>query len=145
MSEDTTQEKATDKKEVVVPEKFKSLVSDIEKMSVLDLTELVKVLEDKFGISAAAPVAMAAAPAGEAVEAAAESTDFSITIEEVPAAKKIAAIKIVREVTGLGLKEAKEFVESAPKVLKESSPKAEAEEIKKKLEEAGAKVTLKGL
>ena len=124
---------------------IEKIVDQLSNLTVLDLAELKKALENHWGVSAAAPVAMAAAPAGEAVEAAAESTDFSITIEEVPAAKKIAAIKIVREVTGLGLKEAKEFVESAPKVLKESSPKAEAEEIKKKLEEAGAKVTLKGL
>lgn len=124
---------------------IEKIVEELSNLTVLDLAELKKALENHWGVSAAAPVAMAAAPAGEAVEAAAEATDFSITIEEVPAAKKIAAIKIVREVTGLGLKEAKEFVESAPKVLKESSPKAEAEEIKKKLEEAGAKVTLKGV
>lgn len=124
---------------------IEKIVDQLSNLTVLDLAELKKALEAHWGVSAAAPVAIAAAPAGEVVEAAAEATDFSITIEEVPAAKKIAAIKIVREITGLGLKEAKEFVESTPKVLKESSPKAEAEEIKKKLEEAGAKVTLKGV
>lgn len=129
------------KKDVVVPEKFEKLVSEIEKMSVLDLSELVKVLEDKFGVSAAAPVMMgAAAPAAAA--AAEEKTEFDV---ELTAAgqQKINVIKAVREVTGLGLKEAKDMVDAAPKVIKEKIAKADAETMKKKLEEAGATVTLK--
>lgn len=130
-----------EKKDVVVPEKFEKLVAEIEKMSVLDLSELVKVLEDKFGVSAAAPMMMGAAPvaAAEAVE---EKTDFDV---ELTAAgqQKINAIKAVREVTGLGLKEAKDLVDAAPKVIKEKVAKADAEAMKKKLEEAGATVTLK--
>ncbi|MBU1132591.1 50S ribosomal protein L7/L12 [Patescibacteria group bacterium] len=130
-----------EKKEVIVPEKFKSLVEEIEKMSVIDLAELVKVLEEKFGVSAAAPVmAMAAAPgAAAAVE---EKTEFDV---ELTAAgeNKIAVIKAVKEITGLGLKESKDLVEAAPKVLKEAVKKEEAEEMKKKLQEAGATVNLK--
>ena len=130
-----------EKKEVVVPAKFEKLVAEIEKMSVLDLSELVGVLEDKFGVSAAAPVMMGAAPAA-AAEAVEEKTDFDV---ELTAAgqQKINAIKAVREVTGLGLKEAKDLVDAAPKVIKEKVSKADAETIKKKLEEAGATVTLK--
>ncbi|MCH1430361.1 MAG: 50S ribosomal protein L7/L12 [Chlamydiales bacterium] len=113
------------------------------------MADLKKALEEKWGVEAAAPMAVAAAPAaggaagGDA--AAEEATDFEVTLTEVPAAKKIAVIKVVREVTGLGLKEAKELVEGAPKVLKDSAPKAEAEEIVKKVEAAGAKASLKGL
>ncbi|NTW14977.1 MAG: 50S ribosomal protein L7/L12 [Candidatus Moranbacteria bacterium] len=132
-----------EKKEVVVPEKFAKLVEEIEKMSVLDLSELVSVLEEKFGVSAAAPVMMGAMPAaGGAAEAAEEKTDFDV---ELVAAgdQKINVIKTVREVTGLGLKEAKDLVDGAPKVIKEKVAKAEAEEMKKKLEAAGATVTLK--
>lgn len=132
------------KEEVVVPAKFEKLVAEIEKMSVLDLSELVKVLEDKFGVSAAAPVMMGAMPAAGAAagEAAEEKTDFDV---ELTAAgeQKINVIKAVREITGLGLKEAKDMVDAAPKVIKEKAPKAEAEEAKKKLEDAGATVTLK--
>lgn len=130
-----------EKKDVVVPEKFEKLVSEIEKMSVLDLSELVSVLEDKFGVSAAAPMMMGAAPAA-AAEAVEEKTDFDV---ELTAAgqQKINAIKAVREVTGLGLKEAKDLVDAAPKVIKEKVAKADAEAMKKKLEEAGATVTLK--
>lgn len=131
-----------EKKDVVVPEKFEKLVAEIEKMSVLDLSELVKVLEDKFGVSAAAPVMMGAMPAAGAAAAAEEKTDFDV---ELTAAgqQKINVIKAVREVTGLGLKEAKDLVDGAPKVVKEKVAKADAETIKKKLEEAGATVTLK--
>ncbi len=138
------EEKAEDKKEVEVPEKFKNLVEQIEKMSVLDLAELVKILEDKFGVSAAAPAMMVAgAPAGgEAAEAAEEKTSFDIEITEA-GANKIAVIKAVRAITEMGLKDAKDLVESAPKIFKEGVNKEEAEEIKKQLEEAGAKVTLK--
>ena len=130
-----------EKKDVVVPEKFEKLVAEIEKMSVLDLSELVKVLEDKFGVSAAAPMMMGAAPVA-AAEAAEEKTEFDV---ELTAAgqQKINAIKAVREITGLGLKEAKDLVDAAPKVIKEKVAKADAENFKKKLEEAGATVVLK--
>lgn len=134
-----------EKKDVVVPEKFAKLVEEIEKMSVLDLSELVKVLEDKFGVSAAAPVMMggpAMAGGAGAAEAVEEKTDFDIELTAA-GAQKINVIKAVREITGLGLKEAKDLVDAAPKVIKEKVAKAEAENIKKKLEEAGASVNLK--
>jgi len=131
-----------EKKEVEIPEKFKSIVSEIEKMSVLDLSELVKVLEEKFGVSAAAPVMMGAAMPGAAAEAAEEKTEFDVEITAA-GAQKINAIKAVREITGLGLKEAKDLVDGAPKLVKEKVTKEQAEEFKKKLEEAGATVTLK--
>lgn len=127
--------------------KVEQLVDELSKLTVLEMSELKKALEEHWGVEAAAgAVAVAAAPAagGEAA-AEEEATDFAVTLEEAPADKKIAVIKIVREITGLGLKEAKEMVESAPKPVKDSAPKAEADEIKKKLEEAGAKVSLKGL
>ncbi len=127
--------------EVEIPEKFKSLVETIEKMSVLDLAELVKVLEDKFGVSAAAPAMMMAAPAAAGAEAE-EKSAFNVELTAA-GGNKIAVIKVVREVTGLGLKEAKDIVDAAPKNVKEGAAKAEAEEMKKKLEEAGATVTLK--
>lgn len=130
-----------EKKEVVVPEKFEKLVAEIEKMSVLDLSELVKVLEEKFGVSAAAPMMMGAAPAA-AAEAAEEKTDFDVELAAT-GDQKINVIKAVREITGLGLKEAKDLVDAAPKVIKEKVSKADAENFKKKLEEAGATVTLK--
>ncbi len=129
-----------EKKEVEVPAKFKTLVEQVEKLSIMELAELVKVLEGKFGVSAAAPMMMGgAAPAAAAAE---EKTDFNVELTEA-GASKINVIKVVREVTGLGLKEAKDIVDAAPKMVKENAPKAEAEELKKKLEEAGAKVTLK--
>ena len=122
------------------------IVETLSNLKVTDLAKLKTMLEDKWGVTAAAPVAMAAAaPAAAPAEAAAESTEFQVTLESVPADKKIGAIKVVREVTGLGLKEAKDIVEAAPKVIKETAPKAEAEEIAKKLEAAGAKASLKGL
>jgi large subunit ribosomal protein L7/L12 len=127
-------------KVVEVPEKFKSLVEAVEKLSVLDLAELVKVLEEKFGVSAAAPVMMAGAAPGAA--AAEEKTSFNVELSEV-GGNKIGVIKVVREVTGLGLKEAKDIVDAAPKMIKEGADKATAEDIKKKVEEAGGKVTLK--
>jgi len=134
---------AEDKKEVVVPEKFADLVKKIETLSVLELSELVKVLEEKFGVSASAPAMMAMPVAGAAAGAAAEEkTDFNIELVAGGDAK-IAVIKVVREITGKGLKEAKDLVDAAPKVVKEKVPKAEAEEIKKKLEAAGATVSLK--
>lgn len=126
-----------------VPAKFKPLVDQIEKMSVLEMSELVKVLEDKFGVSAAAPVAMAAMPgAAGGAAAAEEKTEFNVELKEA-GAQKIQVIKVVREVTGKGLKDAKDLVDGAPKVIKENAKKEEAEEIKKKLEAAGAKVELK--
>ncbi|MDP3957119.1 MAG: 50S ribosomal protein L7/L12 [bacterium] len=128
-------------KEVVVPEKFEKLVAEIEKMSVLDLSELVKVLEDKFGVSAAAPMMMGAAPVA-ALEAVEEKTEFDVELT-VAGQQKINVIKAVREITGLGLKEAKDMVDAAPKVIKEKVSKADAENFKKKLEEAGATVVLK--
>jgi len=131
-----------EKKEVVVPEKFQDLVSQIEKLSVLDLAELVKVLEEKFGVSAAAPaMMMAAGPAAGAAEAEVKDS-FDIELTDA-GANKIAVIKAVRAVTELGLKEAKDLVDGAPKVVKEGVKKEEAEKIKKELEEAGGKVTLK--
>ncbi len=133
-----------DKPEVQVPEKFQKLVSEIEKLSVLDLSELVKVLEEKFGVSAAAPMMMAAAPAAGAAPAAEaeEKSSFNVELTE-SGSNKIGVIKVLREVTTLGLKEAKDLVDGAPKTVKEGVTKEEAETIKKKIEEAGGKVTLK--
>lgn len=132
-----------EQKVVEVPAKFQALVAEIEKMSVLDLSELVKVLEEKFGVSAAAPaMMMAAAPAAGAAAAAEEQTSFTVELTE-SGANKIGVIKAIREVTQMGLKDAKDLVDGAPKVLKEGVDKATAETMKKKLEEAGAKVTLK--
>ena len=130
-----------EKKDVVVPEKFKSLVEMVEKMSVLDLAELVKVLEEKFGVSAAAPAMMMAAP-GAAAPAAEEKTEFTVELTAV-GDNKINVIKAVKEVTGLGLADAKAIVDGAPKMIKESVKKEDAENMKKKIEEAGGKVTLK--
>jgi large subunit ribosomal protein L7/L12 len=134
---------AEEKAEVEVPAKFKDVVKQIEEMSVLELSELVKVFEEKFGVSASAPMAMMAAPAagGEAA-AAAEKTSFNIELTAV-GEQKIAVIKVVKDVAGLGLKDAKDLVEKAPAIIKENVPKADAEEIKKKIEEAGGKVELK--
>jgi len=133
------------KEKVEVPEKFKDLVEKIEKLSVLDLAELVKILEEKFGVSAAAPMAFAAAPVGAAGDEASKAEEKSAFDVELTAIgdNKIGAIKIVRDVTGKGLKEAKDIVDAAPKIIKEKATKEEAEELKKKLEEVGAKVTLK--
>ena len=142
MSEEKKTEAKEDKKDVKVPAKFKSIVEEIEKMSVLDLSELVSILEDKFGVSAAAPVAMAAAPAGAGEEAAEEKTSFNVELTSA-GDNKIGSIKAVREITQLGLKEAKDMVDGAPVNIKEGVSKEEAEEIKKKLEEAGGTVTLK--
>jgi large subunit ribosomal protein L7/L12 len=133
----------SDEVKVEVPAKFKDLVSSIETMTVLDLAELVKVLESKFGVSAAAPVAMMAAGAPAAGAAAAEEkSSFNVEITD-SGANKIAVIKVVRELTQMGLKDAKDLVDAAPKMMKEGVAKEEAESMKKKLEEAGAKVTLK--
>ena len=130
-------------KVVEVPAKFKDLVAEIEKMSVLDLSELVKVLEEKFGVSAAAPaMMMAAAPAAGGAAAAEEKTEFNVELTD-GGASKINVIKVVKELTGLGLADAKAMVDGAPKVIKENVKKEEAEAMKKKVEEAGGKVTLK--
>ena len=152
MSEETKVEetkveetKVEETKAVEVPAKFKSLVEEIEKMSVLDLSELVTILEDKFGVSAAAPAMMMAAPGGAAAggEAAAEEkTEFTVELTDA-GSSKIAVIKAVKAATGLGLADAKALVDGAPKAIKENIPKAEAEELQKQIEEAGGKVELK--
>ncbi|KIA77344.1 50S ribosomal protein L7/L12 [Parachlamydia acanthamoebae] len=129
----------------MVSNKKEELVEQLSQLTVLEMAELKTALEEKWGVKAAAAAAVMAVAPAAAAPAAAESTDFQITLEKVTDDKKISAIKVVREITGLGLKEAKELVESTPKVIKETAPKAEAEEIKKKVEAAGCKVTLKGL
>lgn len=116
-------------------------IEEIEKLSVLELNDLVKACEEKFGVSAAAGVVVAAANAGDAA-AAEEKTEFDVELTEV-GPNKVKVIKVVREATGLGLKEAKDLVDSAPKMVKEAASKEEAEDIKAKLEAEGAKVTLK--
>lgn len=118
------------------------ILEAISNMSVLELSELVKAIEDRFGVSAAAPVAVAAAPAAGAAAAAEEKTEFDVVLKEI-GEKKIQVIKAVREITGLGLKDAKALVDGAPKEVKTGVAKAEAEEMKKKLEDAGATVELK--
>ena len=137
MSEETA------KKEV--PEKFKALVEQVDKLSALELSELVKTLEEHYGVSAAAPVAVmagAGAGAGGSAGPAEEKTAFTVELTSV-GGNKISVIKVVKEAAGVGLKEAKDLVEAAPKAVKENLSKADAEELKKKLEEAGATVTLK--
>ena len=123
---------------------IEKLVEELSKLSVLDMSKLKQALEDKWGVKAAAPAAVVAAPTEQAAPVE-ESTEFKVSLEEAPVDKKIAVIKVVREITGLGLKEAKTLVESAPKVLKETAPKAEAEEIVKKVQAAGGKASSKGL
>ena len=123
-------------------EKITAMIEEVKALSVLELSELVKALEEEFGVSAAAPaVAVAAAPAA-AAPAAEEKTEFDVVLKEA-GASKMGVIKIVKELTGLGLKESKELVDNAPKTLKEAVSKADAEEMKKKLEEAGAVIELK--
>ncbi len=124
---------------VEIPAKFKTLVDSIEKMSVIDLNELVKLLEKKFGVSAQAVAVAAPVAAGAAVE---EKTSFNVELKE-GGANKIAVIKVVKEILGLGLKEAKDMVDAAPKMIKEGMKKEDAENLKKKVEEAGGKVELK--
>ncbi len=121
------------------------IVSAIGNLSVLEVVELISDLEKKFGVTAAAPVAVAAAAAPGAAPAAAaeEQTEFSVTLQEYPADKKVGVIKVVRELTGLGLKEAKDLVEGVPALVKEGVSKTDTEAMKKKLEEAGAKVVVK--
>ena len=124
--------------------KMEEFVSYVENMTVLELSKLVKTLDERLGVRAAAPVAVAAAaPAAAAAAAEEEKTEFDVILAGFDAAKKIGVIKVVRELTGLGLKEAKDLVEAAPKPLKEAIAKDEAEKIKKQLEEAGAKVEVK--
>lgn len=133
---------AESKEEVEIPSKFKKLVEEVEGMTVLELSELVKVLENKFGVSAAAvAVAGPAANAAGGAEDEGKST-FDVELSDA-GASKIAVIKVVKEALGLGLKEAKDLVDGAPNVLKQGMKKEDAEELKKKLEDAGAKVTLK--
>ena len=125
-----------------------AILEAISKMTVLEVVELISDMEKKFGVSAAAPVAFAAAPgaAGGGAAAAApaeEQTEFAVTLKEYPADKKVTVIKVIREITGLGLKEAKDLVEGVPSLVKEGVAKADVEAIKKKLEEAGAKVEVK--
>lgn len=139
----TEEKKVEEKKEVEIPAKFKSIIEEIEKMSVLDLSELVTVLEDKFNVTAAAPaMAMAAPVAGDGEDAAAEKSEFDVVLIAAGDAK-INVIKVVKEITGLGLKEAKAIVDESPKAVKEKVAKEEAEGLKKKLEDAGATVELK--
>ena len=124
-------------------EKVTAILEEIKALTVLDLSELVHAIEDEFGVSAAAPVAVAAAAApGAAAPAAEEKTEFDVVLTDI-GAEKIKVIKVVREITGLGLAEAKAAVEAAPKAIKEGVSKDEAEELKKQLEEVGAKVELK--
>lgn len=125
-----------------VPAKFKSIIDAIEQMSVIDLNELVKTLEKKFGVSAAAAVAAAQTVAPGSVAVGEEKSTFTVELSDA-GAQKIAVIKVVKEALGLGLKDTKDKVDSAPVVLKEGMKKAEAEELKKKIEAAGGKITLK--
>lgn len=122
-------------------EKITAIIEELKGLTVLELSELVHAVENEFGVSAAAAVAVAG-PAADGGAAAAEQTEFDVVLKAA-GGNKIAVIKVVREVTGLGLKEAKELVDGAPKVIKEAVSKAEAEELKAKLEEQGAEVTLK--
>ncbi len=122
-------------------EKITQIIEEVKAMTVLELSELVKALEEEFGVSAAAPVAVAAAP-GAAAAAEEEKTEFDVVLKSA-GANKVAVIKVVKEVTGLGLKEAKEVVDGAPKTVKEGASKDDAEAIKAKLEEAGAEVEVK--
>lgn len=127
-------------------ENLDQIVDQLSNLKALDLAKLKKLLEEKWGVKAQAAVAMAAAPAaGAGAPAAAESTEFQVTLTEVPADKKIGVIKVIREITGLGLKEAMDLAAASPKVLKERTDKKEAEEIVKKITDAGGKATSKGL
>ncbi|TXG95994.1 MAG: 50S ribosomal protein L7/L12 [Nevskiaceae bacterium] len=119
------------------------ILDAIAAKSVMDIVELVKMMEDKFGVTAAAPVAVAAGPAAAAAPAAEAKTEFTVVLTAVDPAKKVNVIKVVREITGLGLKEAKDLVEGAPQTVKDGVAKADADAMKKKLEEGGAKVDLK--
>jgi large subunit ribosomal protein L7/L12 len=119
------------------------ILESISNMTIMDVVDLVKMMEEKFGVTAAAPVAMAAAAAGAAAPAAEEQTEFTVTLKAYPAEKKVTVIKVIREITGLGLKEAKDLVEGAPSMVKEAVSKADSEKIKKQLEDVGATVEVK--
>jgi len=123
-------------------EKITNLIEEVKALTVLELSELVKALEEEFGVSAAAPVAVAAAPAADAPAAAEEKTEFDVVLTSV-GTSKVPVIKVVREITGLGLVEAKKLVDGAPKAVKEGISKDDAENYKKKLEDAGATIELK--
>ena len=122
--------------------KIETIIAEIKELKLLEVAELVKAMEEEFGVSAAAPVAMVAAAGDAGAAAGAEKTEFDVVLAEA-GSEKIKVIKVVREITGLGLKEAKEAVDGAPKTLKEAVSKDEAEKIKAQLEEVGAKVELK--
>ena len=145
MEEEKKEENTNEEQTVEVPEKFKEIVEKIESMSVLDLSELVKILEKKFGVSAQAVTAAAVAPAAEAGDAGTESEEKTIFDVELTSVgdQKIQVIKAVKEITGLGLKDAKDLVDSVPSKIKEGLKKEEAEELKTKIEAAGGKVELK--
>jgi large subunit ribosomal protein L7/L12 len=120
------------------------ILESISNMTIMEVVDLVKMMEDKFGVTAAAPVAVAAAAAGgAAAPAAEEKTEFTVTLKAYPADKKVGVIKVIREITGLGLKEAKDLVEGAPSTVKEGVSKADAEKFKKQLEDGGAQVEVK--
>ena len=119
------------------------ILESISNMTIMEVVDLVKMMEEKFGVTAAAPVAMAAAAAGAAAPAAEEQTEFTVTMKAYPAEKKVTVIKVIREITGLGLKEAKDLVEGAPSMVKEAVSKADSEKIKKQLEDVGATVEVK--
>jgi len=120
------------------------ILEAISNMTIMEVVDLVKMMEDKFGVTAAAPVAVAAAGGGAAAAPAAEEkTEFTVTLKAYPADKKVGVIKVIREITGLGLKEAKDLVEGAPSTVKEGVSKADAEKFKKQLEDGGAQVEVK--
>jgi large subunit ribosomal protein L7/L12 len=120
------------------------ILEAISNMTIMEVVDLVKMMEDKFGVTAAAPVAVAAAGAGAAAAPAVEEkTEFTVTLKAYPAEKKVGVIKVIREITGLGLKEAKDLVEGAPSTVKEGVSKADAEKFKKQLEDGGAQVEVK--
>ena len=119
------------------------ILESISNMTIMEVVDLVKMMEDKFGVTAAAPVAAAAAAAGAAAPAAEEKTEFTVILKAYPAEKKVTVIKVIREITGLGLKEAKDLVEGAPSTVKESVSKADSEKFKKQLEDVGATVEVK--
>jgi large subunit ribosomal protein L7/L12 len=137
------EEVAAEKAAKVTDPKVEEILKSIEEMTVLQLSELIKALEDRFGVTAAAPVAMAAAPGAAAPDAEVEEqTEFDVVLKSA-GAQKIQVIKVVRQILGLGLKEAKDLVDGAPNAVKESASKEEAEDLKSKLEEAGAEVEVK--
>ncbi len=119
------------------------ILESIANMTIMEVVDLVKMMEEKFGVTAAAPVAIAAGAAGAAAPAAEEQTEFTVTLKAYPAEKKVTVIKVIREITGLGLKEAKDLVEGAPSLVKEAVSKADSEKIKKQLEDVGATVEVK--